>query len=383
MRPQRLGPTLSTAARGARERIADAGGSVVEAPVAAGLAWYIAHNLLGHHQPFFAPTVAAVSISKKRALRGQRAVQMIVGVLVGIGVGTVFRAVAGSSQGTSVAVAITVASCIALVVALVVGGGFFQEGVLFVNQSQGAAILMIAVGGAATVSERVSDALIGGGVTLLLTVILFPADPLPLIEGAAKHTFAALRDTLTRLTEFAGTGARVDQEWILATGRRVHGALAGVEEACSTARQIVNFSPRRWPERSRVRQAGHQAGALGLLAASVLSMAHASAAEPTALDSPALRHALDELTSSFAALAEGDGASAARAGPHAVQARSLVTRILEPGAPETGDAQARLIARLIQTCADDTLRLTPAAAGHARARPAGTAHGTRARRTAR
>lgn len=168
MRPQRLGPALSTVARRARERIADAGGSVVEAPVAAGLAWYIAHNLLGHHQPFFAPTAAAVSISKKRALRGQRAVQMIVGVLLGIGVGTVVRAVAGSSQGTSVAVAIAVAACIALVVALVVGGGFFQEGVLFVNQSLGAAILMIAVGGAATVSERVSDALIGGGVTLLL-----------------------------------------------------------------------------------------------------------------------------------------------------------------------------------------------------------------------
>jgi uncharacterized membrane protein YgaE (UPF0421/DUF939 family) len=41
--------------------MAGAGWSVVQTPAAAGLAWYLAHTLLGHHQPFFASTAAAVS----------------------------------------------------------------------------------------------------------------------------------------------------------------------------------------------------------------------------------------------------------------------------------------------------------------------------------
>ena len=65
-----------------------AGWSVVQTPAAAGLAWYLAHTLLGHHQPFFAPTAAAVSLSKNKVLRGQRALQVIAGVSLGIGIGT-------------------------------------------------------------------------------------------------------------------------------------------------------------------------------------------------------------------------------------------------------------------------------------------------------
>jgi uncharacterized membrane protein YgaE (UPF0421/DUF939 family) len=101
---------LSSAVRGAQRRVADAGWSVVQTPVAAGLAWYIAHTLLGHHQPFFAPTAAAVSLSKARVLRGQRALQLMVGVVLGISVGTAVKAVAGPAEGASGAVALAVAA---------------------------------------------------------------------------------------------------------------------------------------------------------------------------------------------------------------------------------------------------------------------------------
>jgi Fusaric acid resistance protein-like len=60
--------------------------------VAAGLAWYIAHTPLGHHQPFFAPTAAAVSLSKNTMLRGQHALQLIVGAVLGIGIGAAVKA---------------------------------------------------------------------------------------------------------------------------------------------------------------------------------------------------------------------------------------------------------------------------------------------------
>ena len=343
--------------------MAEAGWSIVLTPVAAGLAWYIAHTLLGHHQPFFAPTAAALSLSKNRVLRGQRVLQLIVGVVLGIGIGTAVKAVAGpvpgagSAPGGSGAVAIGIATLIALVAALVLGGGFFEQGVLFVNQSATSAILMIAVAGAAAGSERLFDALIGGGVALVITTVLFPAAPLPLIQDAVAQVFAALRDTLARLAEVAHAGQTADPQWALAAGQRIQGQLAGLQEARSTARQVASFAPRRWPERSRVRRAAEQTVPLDLLAATVLSLAHAGTAGPagsagSAARQPhslAVREALGELTSAFAALAEGGHASAA----HAIRARTLATV-----AEQAGDPHSQLMASLVETCSDDTLQLS-------------------------
>ena len=338
--------------------MADAGWSIVQTPVAAGLAWYIAHTLLGHHQPFFAPTAAAVSLSKNRVLRGQRALQLIVGVVLGIGIGTAVKAVAGSTTSGRGAVAIGVAAAVALLAALAVGGGFFAHGVLFVNQSATSAIMMIAVAGTATGPERLSDALIGGGVTLVITVVLFPAAPLPLIQGAVRQVFGVLRDTLGRLAELAGTGGTADPGWALAVGERVQTKLAGLQQAQATAGQVASLAPRRWPERSLVRRAGEQAASLQLLTATVLSLAHASVVgpdpnTPNSSYSPAVREALGELTSAFAALAEGGDASATQAARHAIRVRVLMT-----GGVPTSDPHPQLIATLVETCADDTLRFT-------------------------
>ncbi len=66
-----------------------------------------------------------------------------------------------------------------------------------------------------------------------------------------------------------------------------------------------------------------------------------------------MREALGELTSAFAALAKGGDANATRAARHALRVRALMT-----GAAQTVSPHSQLIARLVQTCADDTLRLT-------------------------
>jgi uncharacterized membrane protein YgaE (UPF0421/DUF939 family) len=347
----RFGSWVSSAGRGARRRVADAGWNIVETPVAAGLAWYIAHTLLGHHQPFFAPTAAAVSLSRNRVLRGQRALQLIAGVVLGIGAGAVVRAVAGSTPGVSGAVALAVAAAIALAAALALGGGFLDQGVLFVNQATTSAILMMAVAGTATDSERLSDALIGGGVTLVITVVLFPVAPLAIIQNAARQVLTALHDTLAHLADLAGSGRTASPDWALAVGQRIQRQLAGLEQSRSAARQIASLAPRRWSERSRVRQAGEQAARLHLLAATVLSLAHASTAGPAAPpDAPTVRAALGKLTSAFAALADG---GVTRAAGDATRARVLMAGAAQPGGPHS-----QLIVGLVETCADDIVRLT-------------------------
>ena len=167
--------------------------------------------------------------------------------------------------------------------------------------------------------------------------------------------FAALRDTLAHLAELAGPGRTADRDWALDAGQRIQAQLAGLQEARSTARQVASLAPRHWPERSRVRQAGEQTAPLQLLAATVVSLAHASTAGSAAQlpPPPAVREVLGELTSACAALAEGGCSSATRAARHAARARELITGAAQASGPHT-----QLIARLVETCAGDTLRLT-------------------------
>ena len=47
--------------------------AAVQAAFAATLAWFVAHRLLGHPQPFFAPIAAAVAMSVNYFGRGRRA----------------------------------------------------------------------------------------------------------------------------------------------------------------------------------------------------------------------------------------------------------------------------------------------------------------------
>jgi uncharacterized membrane protein YgaE (UPF0421/DUF939 family) len=307
----------------------------VQVPVAAGVAWYIAHTLLGHHQPFFAPTAATVSLSKNRVLRTERALQLMAGVLLGIGVGAAVRDVTGPIPGAGSAVAIAVGVAITLVAALVLGGGFLEQGVVFFNQSVNATILMIALGGSATASERVTDALIGGGVALVMTVLLFPAAPMSMISDARRDLFTALRDTL-------GDLAAADRPplWALAAGQRVQSKLTGLQQACSSARRVTRIAPRRWPDRAQVHHEADQAVSLGLLAATVVSLAHAATVETARPDAPALT----ELTSALAALADGDDAAATR---HAGGAQTLLA----------SSTRSDLVTRLTQVCATDIVTL--------------------------
>jgi uncharacterized membrane protein YgaE (UPF0421/DUF939 family) len=349
--------------RGARRRLAAAGWTVVQTPLAAGLAWYIAHTLLGHHQPFFAPIAAALSLSANRVLRGQRALQLIAGVLLGIGIGTAVKAVAGPVDGTGAgalgAVAIGVATLLALVAALVLGAGFFEQGVLFINQSASSAVLMIAVAGAATSAERLFDALIGGGCTILFAAVLFPAAPLSIIARAAQQVYATLRDALDRVYQLAAAGQTADPQWVLATGQRIHAQLAALQLATSTARQVAWIAPRRWPERSRVRQATERSAPLHLLAGTVLSLVHASASTPESELPlpPALTESLRHLTAALAAQAVPARATPAPPGPappgpaasaDAARARSLAAAAVGQAGPH-----AQLVARLVQSAADD------------------------------
>jgi uncharacterized membrane protein YgaE (UPF0421/DUF939 family) len=330
----------SAAGRAATRRLRSAVGPIALTSVAAGLAWYLTHDMLGHRQPFFAPIAAVVCLSATNVLRGQRAVQMIIGGVLGIGLGAGAQALLSTGP-----VAVAGAVFIALCVAVLVGRGFIAQGTMFVNQAGIAAVLVVVFAESDLVAERLFDTLVGGSLAIVFAVLLFPANPVTLLRQARVGMLAALHDALTRIADIIGDRARVADDWPLPVVERLHQQSAALAEARTTARHKVRVAPRRWAARNIVADADRQAAHLGLLASSVLHLARVVG---HALDDglPQPVHAAIRELAVAAALADSDPASAAQhaaaAGRHAADVHAAARR-------NTG----LVVAVVVQTCADD------------------------------
>src|SRR3984885_1432367 len=244
--------------------------NLVQTSVAAGLAWYVAHDVLAHPQPFFAPIAAAVSLSTSTVLRAQRAIQMMIGVTLGIGTGTLVQGLFG--PGT---VSIALAALFALLAAVFIGQGYIGQGMMFANQTVVSSILVIALFRSGVGWERIDDALIGGGLAIVVAVLLFPANPLVVLRSARIEVLRTLHSVLTRTGDIAAGRRIAARDWPLPAVDRVHEQLGGLIQARTTARQVVRVAPRRWGLRNAVEAADHQGLHLALLAGSVLQLARA------------------------------------------------------------------------------------------------------------
>jgi uncharacterized membrane protein YgaE (UPF0421/DUF939 family) len=336
---------LASWARPAVRRLRERVWPITQTSVAAGLAWYIAHVVLGHPNPFFAPVAAAVCLSASNVLRGQRAVQMVGGVTLGIAIGIGIDALLGANTA-----AVAVAAFVALSVAVLLARGIIAQGLMFYNQAAASAILIIALPSPANRFERLFDALIGGAIALIFSLVLFPADPVSGLRGPSHDVLAALSDTLENLDTRVNDPKPVKNTRTLDVADRINDALVALAMARDTAHQIVRTTPHRRGFRPAVAAAEQRAIALTVLADAVLTLTHITA---TALSEsepvpPPLRDAFTHLGRALAALTAngpGDGAAAVA---HAATAAHLA------GDTQLGAAtRGLLIASLIIVCARD------------------------------
>jgi uncharacterized membrane protein YgaE (UPF0421/DUF939 family) len=239
----------------------------MQAAVAAGLAWLLAHNVMGHAEPFFAPIAAAISLSANNIRRGRRILQMVAGVMIGIGVGVVATWLMGTSW---LSIAVTVFAT--MVLAMAVAVGFFGEGMMFVNQSAAAAVLLVALHKHGTGSERAIDALVGGGVAAVIGVGLFPPQPLRILRRAEREVLRSLAGALARLGELFAAASAAEPGWMLAASQDIHVQLGALASARTTARTTARIAPRRWRLRGEVAREQERIGRLDLLANAALSL---------------------------------------------------------------------------------------------------------------
>src|SRR5918999_3166271 len=210
---------------------------ILQSAVAAGVAWFLAVLILGHERPEFAPIAAVISLGLAVGERSRRVIELTLGVAFGVVIADVLVSVIGIGAvqgGILVALAMTAAV-------------FLGRGNLGVNEAAiSAMILMITFGpvGVGFPPERFLEALIGGGVALLVNALL-PINPERMVTTAAHPIFdesvAVLEETAAALDE--GDFGRAQSA--LTKARAIDARVSSFKEALAAGHETARIAPSR------------------------------------------------------------------------------------------------------------------------------------------
>ncbi|MFG1894830.1 aromatic acid exporter family protein [Micromonospora zamorensis] len=237
----RLRDRALTTVRERFRRVRAVGGLALQAGLAAALSWFVAHELLHVSQPVFAPISAVSTLAASVGQRLRRTVELILGVTVGVLIGDLLLLVIGTGWWQ-----------LALIVVLAIMVALFLAGSAAVVIQAGATAVLIA-----TLSPsirdlevpRFVDALVGGGVALLVTAVLLPLNPLRVLNRAARPALdllvAQLDATADALAQRDAARARTARSEL----RQNKGPLKAFVEATQGAREASTLSPVHWHQR--------------------------------------------------------------------------------------------------------------------------------------
>lgn len=212
----------------------------VQAGLAAGLAWFLAHDVFGRPTPFFAPIAAVITLASSVGQRARRTAELVLGVAIGIGIGDAIILLIGSGPWQ-----IGLIVLLAVLVATGVGGG-----TPLVVQSASSAVLVATLTATSGLPwTRFFDALVGGGVGLVVMTVLLPLNPLVVVRRAADPALRALADGLHQVGVGMAERDRPTIEDALTHLRGAESTFAAFSAAVTAARENVAFAPARWRNR--------------------------------------------------------------------------------------------------------------------------------------
>jgi uncharacterized membrane protein YgaE (UPF0421/DUF939 family) len=217
---------------------------VGQCAIAAGVAWFVAADLIGHTSPFFAPVAAVVSLGTSYGQRLRRVSEVSLGVAIGVFTGDALTHVLGSG-GWQIALIVSLAMVSALLL---------DAGAIFVTQAAVQAIVVSTlVPDPGKAFLRWTDALIGGAVALVAATVV-PRAPLrrprDQVAVVIRKISALLRSSADRIEDG-------DAELALATladARRTDALIAELRAAADEGLSVLASSPFRYRHKGGVRQ---------------------------------------------------------------------------------------------------------------------------------
>jgi uncharacterized membrane protein YgaE (UPF0421/DUF939 family) len=353
----RAAPLLEEAAERSRvsmgtrvERLRLAWRSILQVSVSAAIAWLIATELLGHRTPFFAPVAAIITLGITVGRRGQRAAEVSLGVALGIGVADLLVLQIGTGTA-QLAIVVLLATSVAI---------FLGSGQMLATQAAVSAALVATLQPPTdgVTFQRFVDALVGGGVALIVNAILLPARPADMLRRGAGPVLEELAATLEDVALAIEHRDDALAEAGLQRARAIDELGARFAEAVDLSRETTRYAPPRRRSRGLVESYADAAHRVDLAVRNVRVLAR-GAIRALRLDEnvpPEVAGALRDLAAGVRALgpALDDPALAPEVREPAIRAAAEASLVLE----RTGNMSVSVIVGQVRSTATDLLTAT-------------------------
>jgi len=313
--------------------------------VAGGVAWILAVQLLGHPQPLFAPFAAIVSLAEGAGGRGGRAVKMIVGLTVGVVVGELLVLSLGTGP-----LQVTLSAAVAMLAT-----AFFVFSPLPLIHAGVAAIIVVATQSPESGGGRLLDGLVGGGVALFFSQILFTPSPVSLLTNAVREVLGPVAGSLRATARALADGDAETAADALRRLRENQDSLSDLAEARETSRGVARRTLRGRREAGRLKRRDTRLVEIDLLFASALLVASGThqLLDERISGPESLHRAVDELAHGVEALADDPESPDARQ-----RTRDLALEAERTAAPGTDyHPRVGVIADQVKLAAADVLRV--------------------------
>lgn len=221
--------------RARRARLRSKSWQIGQCAVAAGVAWYLAHDVVGHPKPFFAPIVAVICLGTSYGQRLRRVAEVTVGVAIGVFLADLLLLLIGTGAwqvGVLVALAMTVTLLL-------------NASTLFVTQAavQGIVVVTFAATPGYALTRWV-DALIGGAVALVAAAAV-PQAPLRRPREQASLVVRRIAELLRAGAQSAEDGDVQRGLQVLADARSTERLIRELQDAADEGLSVLASSPFR------------------------------------------------------------------------------------------------------------------------------------------
>lgn len=211
---------------------------ILQIGLASGVAYWIAKELLGHQQPFFAPISVIIMIGMTGGDRLNKAWDLALGCIIGVLVGDLlfYRLGEGGWQ-----IALIVSGSLAI-------ASFFSKSQLVNNQVAIGSVLIATImppGGEVTGLDRTVDAIVGVAVSMV-TLALLPQAPMQAARAEISKVMGILSSVLDDVASGLASG---DPEIIDDALESIRGSQTDIDQMASaikSGKESTRISPFLW-----------------------------------------------------------------------------------------------------------------------------------------